>query len=96
METPICKKCLLFDKKNKRCKVVILYEGEKYNLPVEENDTCFFENEFVAINEEGDKEKFKVNVEQIKFWVEDENGNKTEGRGTAKVEYPEGFFGPEN
>ena len=33
-------------------------------------------------------------VEQVRWWVEDpETGNPTDGNGTVKIEYPEGFFG---
>lgn len=90
---PKCKNCRLFDSKSNRCAVVILYEGERYNLPVEAEDDCFFENEFVAINEQGEKEIFKPEVQQARFWVEDQKtGNPTQGDGIVKIEYPEGFF----
>ena len=90
---PICGKCRLFDSKENSCRVIILHEGEKINLPVAKNDSCFFENEFLALNEEGYKESFKPEVQQVKFWVEDKKGKKTKGDGTVKIEYPEGFFG---
>lgn len=90
---PKCKNCLLFDKKGKRCKVAILYNGEKFNLPVEPEDTCFFENEFTAIDESGNKEIFKPEIEQIKFWAENEKGETSQdGHGKIKVEYPESLF----
>lgn len=93
---PKCKNCRLFNPKAKRCMVVILHEGEEYNLPVDETDDCFFENEFVAINEDGDEESFKAEVQQARFWVEDpETGEPTKGNGLVKIEYPEGFFGDE-
>ena len=87
---PKCKNCRLFNEKEKRCSVVILHEGERFNLPVDKEDKCFFENEFVAINPEGQKETFKAEVQQIKCWVEDpKTGEKTSGEGTVKIEYPE-------
>ena len=90
---PKCKNCRLFDPKSNRCAVVILYGGEKYNLPVEAEDDCFFENEFVAINDEGQEDVFKAEVQQARFWVEDpETGEPTRGDGLVKIEYPEGFF----
>ena len=90
---PICGKCRLFDPKEKVCRVLILHEGEKINIPVEKNDSCFFENKFIATNQEGKKESFKPEVQQVKWWVEDENGEKTNGNGSVKIEYPKGFFG---
>lgn len=93
---PLCKNCRLFDSKGNTCRVIILHEGEKINLPVEKNDSCFFENEFLAMNEEGYKESFKPEVQQVKWWVEDKKGKKTKGNGTVKIEYPEGFFGNED
>jgi len=93
---PICKKCRLFDEKKGLCQVVILHEGQRIHLPVFPDDACFFENQFTAINEEGQTEHFKVGVEQVKFWVEDsKTGEKTNGNGVVKIEYPETFFGPD-
>ncbi len=88
-----CKNCKLFDPKNSRCNVIVLHEGEKYNLPVDPNDECFFENEFIAT----DTEKFKMSneIKEVKFWVEDpKTGEKIDGDGVVKIEYPStGFFG---
>jgi len=96
---PKCKNCMLFNKADSTCKVVILHEGERHHLPVEPNDDCFFENEFTAINEEGEKESFKVGVEQVRWWVEDpktgQPTKKENEKGIVKIEYPEGFFGKE-
>lgn len=92
---PKCKNCRLFDSANNLCKVIILYAGEKMNLPVEAEDDCFFNEQFVAIGPDGEKDVFLPEVQQVKFWVEDPNtGEKTTGEGIVKVEYPEGFFGP--
>jgi len=87
---PICKNCRLFNPETSECEVVILHEGERYNLPVNPEDKCFFETEITYINEKGEMESFKPEVQQTRFWVEnpDENGN-----GTLKIEYPEDFFG---
>lgn len=102
----ICKNCRLFDSKNKLCSVVVLCEGERFNLPVEPHDTCFFENEFVAVKEElvneqivktTDKFTLAEDIKEVKFWVEDpKTGKKTNKDGIVKIEYPEGFFGKEN
>lgn len=96
---PYCKNCLLFNPKKKECQVVIIHEGEKYNLPVEPNDYCFFENTFVANSLEFDKqgnfkgvkeEKFKVDVQEIRCWVENPlTGEKTDKNGIVKIQCPE-------
>ena len=94
---PTCKNCKLFDAKQKRCAVIVIYEGEKYNLPVEANDSCFYESEFLALNEENQIETFKPDVQEVKFWVEDPiTGEKTDGPGTVFIEYPPAFFGNKN
>ncbi len=94
---PKCKNCRLFDEKRKLCSVVILHEGEKLNIPVDKEDSCFFINEFSAISPEGIKETFLPTVQQVKLWVEDpKTGEKTNGNGIVKIEYENGFFGNEN
>jgi hypothetical protein len=91
---PICNNCRLFDPVNSLCSVVILYEGEKSHLPVSKEDTCFFENEFLAISPDGKAETFKPEVQQIKWWVENEKGEKSKN-GQVFIEYPDGLFGKE-
>lgn len=76
----ICKNCLLYDIKNKYCTVIVLHEGKKINLPTDPGDSCIFEDD---------------EVKQVKIWVEDEKGKKTDKNGVVKIEYPEGFFGEE-
>jgi len=80
---PFCKNCSLFDPINKLCGVVIINEGQKIHLPVEAEDACFFENEFVAKNE-----TFKPNVKQIKVWVEDPKTGEKSKNGIVKIESP--------
>lgn len=58
----ICKNCLLFDKEKQICKVAILIEGKKYNLPVFPEDKCHLD-------------ELKIPVEQVR-WFEEENNNK--------------------
>jgi hypothetical protein len=53
------------------CKVVILHEGERYNLPVGPEDECFFDGKFEAVNPEGVRESFTPEIDQVKMWVED-------------------------
>ena len=76
----ICKNCLLYDIENQFCSVIVLHKGKKINLPTNPDDPCIFEND---------------EIQQVKMWVEDENGNKTDKDGTVKIEYPENFFGKE-
>lgn len=78
----ICKNCLLFSPKTETCSVRVLYAGEKYkNIPVDPKDSCLWEELGIA-----------EHIQQVRFWVEDDAGNKTNGNGTVKIEYPEGFF----
>ena len=90
-----CKNCGLFDKGNGVCRVVVLHAGERITVPVFAEEDCFFEAEVTVTNEDGTKEMFTPNVQNVKFWVEDEEGEPTDGQGTVKIEYPEGFFGDE-
>lgn len=83
---PICGNCRLFDEGLGICRVVILHEGEKLNLPVEAKDPCFFEQEyFDPIT--GRTETFNE-VKEIRVWVEDKDGKKTDGNGTVKIQFP--------
>jgi len=92
---PKCKNCRLFDEKNKLCGVVILHDGNRIHLPVDPDDDCFFENEFTAIDEKGEEDRFKPEVQQVKWWVEDPETGEKAKEGIVKIEYPEGFFGEE-
>lgn len=91
----ICKNCKLFNPDSSTCSIVILHEGERLRLPVLENEPCFFEGEFFdeATNETSN---FVDDVKEVKMWVEDENGKKTNKEGTVKIEYPDGFFGKDD
>ena len=91
----ICQNCKLFDPASSRCSVVVLYEGERHRLPVHPKDPCFFENAYFdpVANRFDD---FADEIKEVKFWVEDENGQKTDKHGTVKIEYPEGFVGNED
>ncbi len=102
----ICNNCKLYNPKTSRCSVIILHGGKKYNLPVDPRDSCFFENEFIAISpkfdrsgnfKKIDREIFTLEIQEIKFWTEDpKTGERTDGNGIVKIEYPEGFFGKED
>lgn len=76
-----CGNCYLFDKEKEICKISILIDGKKYNMPVEANDNCHML-------------ELDIPVEQVKWWVEDPNsGEKIDKNGIVKIEYPENFFG---
>ena len=85
-----CQYCKLFNPQDNLCGVVILHEGEKINLSVNPKDECVFEQEFKAVNEETSNiERFKIDLQEIKMWVEDpETGEKCKN-GIVKIEYPE-------
>lgn len=83
----ICKNCLIYDYTKKICKIVILHEGEKINLPMDPNDKCFFIEEIIIKDKDGKPiDRFLPEVEQIKIWVENENKKSTDG--IVKIEYP--------
>jgi hypothetical protein len=80
---PLCKNCLLYDGHRGQCKVAVLVEGNEYHLPVLPNDKCHMD-------------ELGIPVQQVRWWVEDEDGNPTKKDGSVKIEYPEGFFGKED
>lgn len=77
---PLCKNCLLYDRQRGQCKVAVLIEGSEYHMPVLPNDRCHMD-------------ELGIEVQQVRWWVEDDQGNPTQGKGNVKIEYPEGFFG---
>jgi hypothetical protein len=79
----ICGNCQLFNAEKETCQVAILIEGKQYHMPVNTKDNCHMEELGIEIN-------------QVRWWVEDENGNQTNGNGIVKIEYPENFFGNNN
>jgi len=87
----ICKNCRLFDEKNKECSIIVLYEGKKTRIPVDAEDSCFFEENYFEPN--NSEETFSKEIKEVKFWVENEKGEKTNKNGIVKIEYPDGFFG---
>lgn len=88
----ICGNCKLFNPQKLVCQVVVLHEGERVHIPVDPEDSCFFEQSlFDPISQE--RQDFVDDLKEVKFWVEDDKGNKTNKDGTVKIEYPEGFFG---
>jgi len=91
---PICKNCLLYNTQKQHCNVVVLYEGQKINPPTSPNDHCLFDETYQSIDAKGKAELWKPQINEVKLWCEDANGNKA-AKGTVKIEYPEGFFGVE-
>lgn len=88
----ICGNCKLFDESKNQCSVVILHEGQRIKIPVSAEDSCFFEEGYFDPTTKA-IESFSEEIKQVKFWVENEKGEKTNQNGTVKIEYPEGFFG---
>jgi sugar phosphate isomerase/epimerase len=88
----ICRNCKLFDPAKSECAVVVLHEGQRLHLPVLAKDPCFFEGEYFDATSKA-KEDFAGEIKEVKFWVENKQGQKTDGNGIVKMEYPEGFLG---
>jgi len=76
----ICGNCLLYNQDKKECRVAILLNGIEYHMPVSVKDFCHMD-------------ALGIPVQQVRWWVEDNEGKPTIGNGTVKIEYPEGFFG---
>lgn len=74
-----CKNCLLYNRKKSECRVAILVSGEEVHMPVFPEDNCHFE-------------EMGIEVEQVRWYVEDEKGNPAIS-GKVKIEYPKDFFG---
>lgn len=79
---PICNNCLCYNREKGECKVAILVGGKQYHMPVFPGDRCHMDEMGIEVN-------------QVRWWVEDESGKPTDGNGKVKIEYPTGFFGPE-
>jgi hypothetical protein len=90
---PICRNCVLFAPEQHICKVVILNEGERMNIPVDADDPCFFKNKFIALKNDGQKEQFQPEIDQVRWWVEDPKTGEAAENGIVKVQFPKDFFG---
>lgn len=88
----ICANCKLFKPENNECSIVILHDGKRHHLPMSPEDECFFEEMYFDPTTKA-MEDFAGDIQEVKFWVEDENGEKTDKNGKVKIEYPDGFFG---
>jgi hypothetical protein len=47
----LCKNCKLFDERNSVCTVIIVREGQKFELPTKAGDECVWEKNGIEINE---------------------------------------------
>lgn len=88
----ICKNCKLYDPQQNHCSVIILHEGARVHLPVDPADPCFYEGEYFDPTTKA-IENFADDLKEVKFWVENEEGQRIGGEGIVKMEYPEGFLG---
>lgn len=77
-----CGNCLLYNNEKKECKVSILINGEEFHMPVFINDKCHMDD-------------LGIPVQQVRWFVEDEDGKPSE-KGIVKIEYPIDFFGENN
>lgn len=91
----ICKNCRLFNENREVCSVIVLYEGDKINIPMDPNDTCMYESSYFDPTTKA-MESFSEDIKEVKIWVENDKGEKVNGDGIVKIEYPDGFFGNEN
>lgn len=80
---PYCKNCLLYNHDKRECKVAILIGGVEHHLPVNPNDRCHMD-------------ELGIEVQQVRWWTENNKGEITDGNGTVKIEYPKNFFGKED
>lgn len=84
----ICNNCKLYNPVRGVCSVVVLYEGERTNIPVDSQDSCFFEQEcFDPVS--GRKETLNE-IQEVKFWVEDEKGRKPTRTVSSRWNTPKG------
>jgi hypothetical protein len=78
----ICNNCLLYNRQNSTCKVAALIDGKEYHMPVDPGDKCHMD-------------ELGIEIKQVRWWVEDKEGNPVDGDGVVKIEYPDDFFGKE-
>ena len=83
----VCKNCRLYNPAKNNCSVVIMHEGEKLHIPVDPDDPCFFEQQYFDPTTQA-IENFNE-IKEIRAWVEDPTGQKTDGDGVVKIEIPD-------
>ena len=74
----VCGNCRLYDHGNGQCQVSCMINGETYHMPVFPNDKCHME-------------ALGIEVQEIRWWSEDETGKKTDREGIVKMQYPTNF-----
>jgi hypothetical protein len=94
----ICGNCRMFNYRQSRCNVALLYAGKEFHLPVDPHDDCFFESEFIPLNEKHPDvvEPVGEHLEEVRFWCENPITGEQTREGQVKIEYPEDFFGPKD
>jgi hypothetical protein len=94
----ICGNCKLYNYRKKNCGIAVLYAGKEVHIPVDPSDECFYQNQFVPSNEKDEihQEPLTEHVEQVRWWMEDPVTGEPGEKGNVKIEYPDGFFGPES
>jgi hypothetical protein len=101
----ICGNCKLFDPQNCSCAVVVIADpamaealnilpGDRIHVPVDAEDNCIYEDQYFDPTTKA-MEDFNE-IQEVQFWVENQQGEKTDGNGVVKMRYPEGFFGKSN
>jgi len=86
--------CKLYNSKAEECSVVVLHEGKRLKVPMWPEDRCMYESEYFDPTTKS-MENFTDDIQEVKFWVENEKGDKVKGDGIVKIQYPKGFFGKE-
>lgn len=78
----VCGNCRIYNPDKGTCGVAVLIEGKQYNMPVFPKDKCHME-------------ELGIEIQQVRWWVEGQDGKPTDGDGKVKIEYPNNFFGKE-
>jgi hypothetical protein len=78
----VCGNCRIYNPDKGTCGVAVLIEGKQYHMPVFPKDKCHME-------------ELGIEIQQVRWWVEGQDGKPTDGDGKVKIEYPNNFFGKE-
>ncbi len=93
---PICDNCRLYDPGKGVCSIFVLVDNQKLQVPVNPDDRCIYLDLPTKQDKTITKEDITEEIKQVRWWTEDpETGEKTNGKGVVKIEYPPGFFGNE-
>jgi len=72
----VCKNCKLYNPVEEVCSVAIVYEGERYELPVKPNDSCHWERLDREVNKDIDREIRFLDKESKIYFKEKLEGEK--------------------